>query len=81
MFFIARMTAAMLIWFCGSNNTTVTRDRADSVIGQHEREVSVGGEPIAEQIHERTAHVAEDELPASTLTIGRDLVDDDTEPE
>src|SRR5215204_706103 len=81
MFFIARMTAAMLIWFCGSNSTTLTRDRTDSVIGQHEREVSLGGEPVAAEIHELALPAAKDELSAATFAIGRRLVDDKAEPE
>src|SRR5690348_9132801 len=81
MFFIARMTAAMLIWFCGSNNTTCTCDRTDSGISNSERKVAVLRKPIATKIHEPTVVFGEHELAAAALSIRGCLVHGDAEQE
>src|SRR5689334_17685526 len=79
MFFIARMVAAMLIWFCGSNNTTCTCDRTDSDISDSKRKVAVSRKPIATKIHELTLLPGKHELAAAPLSIRARLVHDDTE--
>src|SRR5690348_18165527 len=79
MFFIARMTAAMLIWFCGSNSTTWTFDSTDSAIGDLDLEVGGGRNPVAAEIDEFAGRATEHELSAAPLAIGRHVVHDDAE--
>src|SRR5262249_17685414 len=75
-FFIARTVAAMLMGFCGSNNTTTTEESSDSGIVDLERDETIGVLPIASQIDELAVRTAQDELTAASLTSSRHLVHD-----
>src|SRR6476619_330873 len=81
MFFIARMTAAMLIGFWGSYSTTCTWARTESAIGNTKIEKVVGSQAVAAEVDEFASASAHHELTAPALAIGRHLVDHDAKLE
>src|SRR5687767_15120755 len=76
MFFMARTTAAMFTGFCGSNSTTRTRDRTDSVIDDREGEVAVLIVAIAAEVDELIRRATEHELASTAFAVGRHVVHD-----